>query len=218
MSAAFLEDSASVLVFAPHPDDELLGCGGLLHPGSRFGKRVVFATSMSERDKSACKAACAEYGATFRILFPGFDGALEQVPTAALTERIEREIDSSRPDVLLFSEDSHHPDHHKLFKCVLGALRQRGGGHQPNVVAAYSYPLNEVFFPAQGGGPIYKMVSEEVAEWKARMLANVYGYKMRERPSPLNRDGVLAWSRAMGVESGCFEYAEKMRLLIWRSA
>lgn len=218
MSAQFSKNRTSVLVFAPHPDDELLGCGGFLHPGERYGKRVVFATSGAERDNAACSTACAEYGATFSILFPGFDGSLEQVPTAELTERIEREIDSSRPGVLLFSEDSHHPDHHKLFKCVLGALRQRGGGHQPNVVAAYSYPLNEVFFPAPGGGPIYKKVSKKVAEWKARMLANVYGYKMREKPSPLNREGVLAWSRAMGVESGCFEYAEKMRLLIWRTA
>ena len=218
MSDVFGENRASVLVLAPHPDDELLGCGGSLHPESRFGKRVVFATSGDERDKAACKAACAEYGATFSILFPGFDGVLEQVPTAKLTERIEWEIDKSRPDVLLFSEDSHHPDHHKLFKCVLGALRQREGGHQPNVVAAYSYPLNEVFFPASGGGPIYKRLPEKVAEWKARILADVYGYKMRERPSPLNREGVLAWYRAMGVESGCFEYAEKMRLLIWRTA
>lgn len=216
--SAFLENRANVLVFAPHPDDELLGCGGFLHPEAQFGKRVVFATSGDERDDAACKAACTEYGATFNILFPGFDGALEQVPTAELTMRIEREIDAFRPDAVLFNEDSHHPDHHKLFKAVLGALRQRGGGHQPNVVAAYSYPLNEVFFPAPNGSPIYKRIPEEVAEWKARMLANVYGYKMRERPSPLNRDGVLAWSRAMGVESGCFEYAEKMRLLIWRTA
>jgi LmbE family N-acetylglucosaminyl deacetylase len=108
-----LPDARRIVVLAPHPDDESLGCGGLLLLASRRGAdiSVVFATDgddmliadspgdLGPRRREQATEACRILGA--RPIFLGFeDGRLADAvgDLAAALRRILAEI---RPDLVV---------------------------------------------------------------------------------------------------------------------
>ncbi len=120
-----LEDVTRVLVFAPHPDDETLGCGGLMALLARRGVPVqacivsdgglgdpegrMPGDTIERREAEACKAAIALGSLPPRFMrLP--DGGLSTV--SDLSEQLEIEIVTFQPDcILLPAESDAHLDH-----------------------------------------------------------------------------------------------------------
>ncbi len=117
-------DARRIVVLAPHPDDESLGCGGLLAHASRRGAdcTVVFATDgddillpdpprdVAARRREQARAACAILGA--QPVFLGFrDGTLSDV-VDELAAAFDRAFTDAEPDLIVlpwFGDD--HRDH-----------------------------------------------------------------------------------------------------------
>lgn len=137
--------AASALVVAPHPDDEVLGCGGLLAGLAAAGAavRVLFLTDGGGGEEGAVRAAYVERrrreaAAVADLLgFAGIehtglpDGRLGEHLDAACAA-LRRALLAQRPDLLLVpSPLEASRDHRAAFAALhrlLGPLRPAAGG------------------------------------------------------------------------------------------
>lgn len=124
-----------VLVIAPHPDDEVLGCGGMLalHAERGDSVRILICTdgagldgdaSLAETRRAECATACAALGLTDTRYLDFTDGKLADSPD--LVARLRTEIDSFAPEVCYApSAREYHPDHRAAHRAVRAALDDR---------------------------------------------------------------------------------------------
>ena len=135
-----------ILVLAPHPDDETIGCGGTLlrHAKQRDDVHVVFLTSgekgghgrpeaetLRVRENEARKAT--RIHGVSRIEFWHLpDGALR--PTAVAVELLRKKLKHFKPDrIYVTHEQEMHPDHRgavRLLRRALAGLK----GKSPEVL------------------------------------------------------------------------------------
>lgn len=142
----------SILVLAPHADDEVLGAGGLLAQSTRKGaKAFVWVASSSnytradgkevrraDRLEEAEKAARV-LGAILIGETKDAEGNLdEKVGHRALVKVIEDVIRAAQPQVVVIPGPSHHQDHQAVRKAALSAMR--GGQRGPSVILSFEYP------------------------------------------------------------------------------
>ncbi|MBV8516562.1 MAG: PIG-L family deacetylase [Acidobacteria bacterium] len=119
-----------LLVLAPHPDDEVIGCGGLvaLHLAEARPVRVVVATDGAQAGDAATREeesrrALASLGGHAQLEFLRFpDRALND----AAAEPLREHLLAFRPDLVLVpSPIEIHPDHFALAR-IFCELVQRG--------------------------------------------------------------------------------------------
>jgi LmbE family N-acetylglucosaminyl deacetylase len=127
-----------LLVLAPHPDDEVLGCGGLIAAMLAQGAEVQVVivsdggqggdAAQRERESIAAAAVLAGGRASLKPVFWRLpDRGLAMV--AGLAQRLQGLISSSAADcVLLPSPYEIHPDHRALCLAGVQALRGAEGG------------------------------------------------------------------------------------------
>lgn len=127
--------AASALVIAPHPDDEVLGCGGAIirHVQSRTPVRVVVVTDGTlgadageagrRKDESRAAAAILGYGE------PQFWDLPDQ-GLAYGEPLVERIADAIGDADLVYAPSplEMHPDHRALAMAAAEAVRRRGRG------------------------------------------------------------------------------------------
>lgn len=110
-----------LLVLAPHPDDEVIGCGGLLahHLRERRQVRVVVATDGGQAGDPAAREeetrrALALLGEV-HVDFLGFPDRELRDHRAAVTDQLAAILRQWRPDLILApSPVEFHPDHLEL--------------------------------------------------------------------------------------------------------
>ena len=131
--AAAEELPRRVLCLAPHPDDELIGCGGLLAFHAHRGDALRVVVMTSERSVEVARVREAEDRAGLASLgisdvrFLGFeDGAL--VTEAGVAQRLADELDAFAPELVYApSPFERHPDHRATFAALARAGRGRRG-------------------------------------------------------------------------------------------
>jgi LmbE family N-acetylglucosaminyl deacetylase len=173
--------AGNVLVIAPHPDDESIGCGGTICLHRQRGERVgvVFLTSgerglegvpaeracaIREREAEAALAVLGVQDADFlRLADLGLAGMI-----APGARRLHDFMASKPPDlVYLPHPDEAHPDHHAALALVRAALVQAGGGAPLPELRGY-----EVWTPmAAYGWP------EDISAVMARKLQAIRCYR-----------------------------------------
>ena len=207
-------ENKKILVIAPHADDEVLGVGGyLLHEKARGAEIMLVIGTIGGTDirqnydvrMAEFNAVCERLGAKGEVLFKNMDTLMDTLPAFEITSRLDRIVDSFRPDEIFINYRSLHQDHIKLYECALASMRLREG-YSPRLVALYEYPFATTQVGPIGGGYMYHDITDCIEEKVA--LFELYATQIRSTPSPLNREGVLALARIRGVECGR-EYAEK---------
>ncbi len=124
---------SNVLVIAPHPDDEAIGCGGtlLLHARRGDNVHIIFLTSGEGGGHGladAGKVREKEAGIASEILhvkgsdfWRGRDGKVRV--TRSLVDRTVETLDRLRPDLVYVTHrDEMHPDHRAAFRLLQRAL------------------------------------------------------------------------------------------------
>lgn len=135
------------LVIAPHPDDEVLGCGGTVARLTALGRVVEvvvvtrgmaprFDVAQADKVREEAKRAHAILGVsqTHFLDFPA--AGLDQVAGADLNDAIAAIVRDMRPDTLFlpFIGDLHF-DHKLVFDAGMVAARPQGNGFPERVLA-----------------------------------------------------------------------------------
>lgn len=218
-----------VLVFAPHPDDEAIGCGGLilrlLQAGSAV--RVVLVTDGSgagglppqaaQQRQQEFRASLARLGVQDHALLGLPDGGLQ--PSAPLFDAVRAQVRAFAPQWLVGPSAA---DAHRDHRCVAQALR----------LAALAEPAVQLSLEYETWGALpatHVLDISDVLETKlaalaehatamaqldyvraSRGLAHYRGLLLREkRPQPAgeaflcsSRDSGFAWPVGWGRPSG----------------
>lgn len=154
---------ARVLVLAPHPDDESIGCGGSIQRLVQAGVpvRVCFLTDGAQGDpalralaassaarrsgeaalvgrrRAEARAALTVLGVAQHDFFDAPDGGLgDAVDT--LAPKLAAVLDDWRPDtVLLPFLTDRHPDHHAASHCLAAAVQRTGEARAPDTCLGF---------------------------------------------------------------------------------
>lgn len=129
-----------VLVLSPHPDDDVIGCGGSikLHRDQGDNVEIIYLCGGNEREKEA-KAAASILGATGTTFWRYADGKLQTNKTSVELLRIK--ILSLKPDLIYVpSFLDPHPDHFETAKLVVETLAKMSSP-QINSLRIYSYEV-----------------------------------------------------------------------------
>lgn len=206
------------LIVAPHPDDELLGCGGTLLKRLAEGKTVgwVLMTAISE-DKGWSKqqvrkrdndiervreglGICAEH--LYRL---NFDSAeLDQVASSTLIGALSRIFKVFHPEeVFLPHPGDIHSDHRITFEAASACTKWF---RYPSVKRILTYEtLSETNFGldqvAVGFRPNLFVDITNQLQKKIELLA-IYESEIAEHPFPRSFDAVSAQALLRGAQSG----------------
>jgi LmbE family N-acetylglucosaminyl deacetylase len=203
--------SERVLVVAPHPDDEAIGCGGTLCLHRRRGDpvHVVFLTSgeqgVEDMPGAAARAAReAEARAAARVLdLSGVD--FLHLPDQGVGRQLERGarllrkvLGRHRPDVIYLPHpEESHPDHEAALPLVRQALAGLPGGAAGADLRGY-----EVWSPLTRHDWV-----EVVSEVMGQKLRAVRCYRSQLRPFRYDL-AVRGLNRYRGILAGRCRYAE----------
>ncbi|MGH3343214.1 MAG: PIG-L deacetylase family protein [Carbonactinosporaceae bacterium] len=227
-----------ILILAPHPDDEILGCGGLISR-VKNGCGEVYVQFMTVGDAADFSDAGASTGterlreidqvASFlrldrhHVAFPGPEHhlRLDAVPRLELLTVLERtsplSITALRPTAVALPEiTSYHQDHQVTAQAGMAALRpgEDGVKHQPAAVLAYEEVADGWSPDAVPPPNLFVELGEDELDTKIKALA-LYTSQWREHPSPRSEPALRGLAAVRGAQSGT-ELAEAFRCLRWR--
>lgn len=154
------------LVFAPHPDDETLSCGGyllkehkkgnltkvVLITGGRTGPNLVNAVNLADERNNEFISACKRLSAEYEIY--GFENNFFEGDKTKVIERIIKTIKNFKPEIVLIpqKEDIHriHGDVYyavkeAVYHCETGAYNSHSNGGIPRInLFCYESPKSEL--------------------------------------------------------------------------
>ncbi|RJF94250.1 PIG-L family deacetylase [Sphingomonas cavernae] len=193
-----LEGISRAMVIAPHPDDEVLGCGGTIARLATMGCRVTvvlatrgrpprFTESAVNMLEGEIAAAHARLGVARRhwLDFPAAE--LDRVPHAELNGALRDLVLSEEPEVLFvpFVGDIHL-DHQILFQSALVAARPSFETF-PRMVMAYE-TLSETNWNAPYLTPGFQPnIFVDIADHLSAKLEAFGCYASQLRPFPHER-------------------------------
>jgi len=219
-----------LLVIAPHPDDEVIGCGGLIQKIKENGGKVfvLFLTvgdtkDFSEKGKSSASSRKKEIEHVakflkydnYHIAFPGnkYHLKLDSLGQLALMNMIEREskvsIEKVKPTIVAFpSPTSYNQDHHMAALAAHAALRPAPNSlkHFVNIVLSYEevgdlWSLSANFTPNL-------LIPLSIEELDKKLTAiKLYITQYRKEPSTRSKETIMAHSKLLGSLCGN-QYAE----------
>lgn len=210
----------TILVFAPHPDDEVLGCGGVIAKYSQRGCKVFlcivtkayepeWSSSFIKNRPKEIKKASEILGIKefFTLDFPTVK--LDGVGKKKINDAFRKIILETQPDIVFvpFSGDLSH-DHQITHEAVLVAARP---GPKTSVTKILAYETPET---AWGTRPFQPTVYEDIELTLATKLEamKVYQNEVREFPQPRSLKGIEYLARKRGSEV-CLEAAEAFMLI-----
>ncbi|PSJ36390.1 PIG-L deacetylase family protein [Allosphingosinicella deserti] len=204
-----------VAIVAPHPDDEVLGCGGTIARLAKDGAQthVVIVTTgqeprfprkLVETVREEARRAHAALGVTTtRYLdFPAAE--LDRVPSSDLNAALGRALDDVAPDTLLlpFIGDIH-VDHQLVFNAALVWARPRGAS-APARILAYE-TLSETNWWAPGLTPAFiPNVFVDIGDELEAKLSAFAGFESQLKAFPDERS--LEAIRALAMARGATVY------------
>lgn len=137
-----------ILIFAPHPDDEIIGVGGTIAKRVQNGDEVyicvvtkarppMFSEEFVEQGRRECREADTRLGAK-ETLFLDFPAVmLETVPRFELNGSISKVVQEIKPDdVYIPHRGDMQLDHQMVVDAAMVAVRPRGA-YYPKRVYAY---------------------------------------------------------------------------------
>lgn len=207
----------NILVIAPHPDDEVLGCGGTIVRHAQKGDAVyllvvtkAYTPEWSEefiknRPKEVALAnKILGIKKTFFLDFPTVK--LDTIPQKILNAAIEKVIKEVAPDIMYIPHKGDlNRDHRLVFESALVAARP---SHNPvGKIVSYEV-LSETDFGQALEAFIPNIYVDISDVFNKKMEAmKVYGSELKEYPHPRSAEIIEILAKKRGSEGG-FKMAE----------
>lgn len=205
-----------VLVIAPHPDDETLGCGGTLLNHRKNGDELywfIMTTMVSggsnvdievqqyEAQRDAVRSAY-DFSGLFQFDFP--TTLLDTIPRRTVIAKCRHVFSQIAPDIVyLPSVYDVHSDHQIAFECAWSALKKF---RCPSVKKIYMYEtLSETENVAPVGRGSFVPTSfcdiSTTLEEKIR-IAKLYASEVADHPFPRSEAGMRSLALHRGAAAG----------------
>lgn len=187
------------LIVAPHADDEVLGCGGLLAKYPEECEVVVMAALSSTRMAEHADARVVlGYGATHLLGLP--DGSLS-VHMADMVRRLDAIVRIMKPVEMYLPYPDLHQDHIATYEAGMRAARasmKKDHWYVPNVfvydVAAYTLELR----PTGLKFDTFEDISGDPVLAKGKAM-DCYVSETAPPPSPANGAALIKQAEALGA-------------------
>lgn len=208
-----------ILVVAPHADDEVAGCGGMIAKTDDEVHLVVFAvgnsiqapivTRMAEMERSCNVLGISES----TMLYPRKSGYLDTIPMFEMVGRMDAVLETAQYDEVYIPSPCHMHDHTIVHDVMLAALRP-GVHHPPRLVAIYDH-----IWPGWVAVPHYGKMYTDITETLEAKVAAMRCYESqlaRHGPGhPISIETIEAIAAMRGLECG-YRYAERYTIILER--
>jgi LmbE family N-acetylglucosaminyl deacetylase len=212
-----------LVVVAPHPDDETLGCGGTISRFAELGTEVSVLVVSGHLpplyERTVFETSSKEAEAAFRIMgvgrseFLGIPATLvKDVPIAELNGKVSAFIGECEPDMVLIPFPDRHIDHRVIFDACVVACRPAHAG-APKVVLAYE-TLSETHWNVPGIEPAFvPEVFIDTTKYidKKKAALSCYASQLHHAPSR-SVEACMALAKFRGSQNGCV-YAEAFKVV-----
>ena len=216
-----------VLIIAPHPDDETIGCGGTLLKHTAAGDQIfwcigtkgyeprVSSEFLAKREVEIDQVAAA-YGCerVFKLDHP--TTRLDTVSQDQLIADFSEVVEAARPDCVYLNHSGDvHSDHRVIFEGVMSAIKPFSTSrHGVKKILSYEVPSSTDASLASFGRPFVPTVFTDIAAYIEQKLQifSLYPAEIQPYPQPRSLDSLKANARVRGATIGV-EYAEAFMLL-----
>jgi N-acetylglucosamine malate deacetylase 1 len=213
------------LVIAPHPDDEVLGCGGTILKRKKEGASIAWLliTKMENspdwtQDQAALRDSqilkIQEFFGFEKVFQLGYSTMkLDQVPMLSIVRDISNVLDEFKPnEVFIPFEGDVHSDHRIVHEAAISSTKTF---RAPYIDCLLSYEtLSETEFNLSDGvhfKPNYFVNIEEYLEEKIEAM-KIYASEVGEFPFPRSIDALNTLAKYRGSNSG-LKAAEAFKVL-----
>lgn len=202
-----------ILVIAPHPDDEILGCGGVIVKYSKKGDDIYLCIVtkaytpdwteefLKNRPKEIAEASkVLGIKKTYFLDFPTVK--LDTIPQKELNDKLSKIINEVKPEIVFTCHMGDlNRDHRLVFEATLVATRPNSE-HKIKKILSYETPSEtewgrqfKEFSPN-----VYEDISEEI-EAKIEAM-KIYKSELKEFPHPRSIEGIEVLAKKRGSEAG----------------
>jgi len=216
-----------ILVVAPHPDDETLGCGGTLLKHQTAGDEIswcivtagyeprVSAEFLANREKEI-DAVAAAFGFKKVIKLNHPTTRLDTVSQEQLISNFFEVIDSTRPDSIYLNHSGDvHSDHRVIFEAVMSAVKPfNTSRHGVKRILSYEVPSSTDQATPGFRAPFVPTVFSDITPHIEKKLEifSMFPVEVQPYPQPRALESIKALARTRGATIGV-EYAEAFMLL-----
>ena len=204
-----------ILVIAPHADDEVLGCGGVIAKHARSGDAVhvlvatkgdpeMFPAPLLERIRAELAEAHAVLGIA-GVTFLDFPAPkLDMVPIHLLADQIAAQIVRLQPDTVFMPHRGDvHSDHRACYWGTLVACRPQPDRKTARLLCYET--LSETEWGAPEGSEVFiPNVFIDISCSLDEKLQAMRCYRSQLKPAPHSRSlqGIEALARVRGAAAG----------------
>lgn len=216
-----------VLIIAPHPDDEVLGCGGIIKKYTKKGEEVYlcivtkaytpdWSEDFIENRKKEIECSVKNLGIKEIIFLELPTVKLDTIPQKELNDSISKCVQKIKPDVLFipFYGDINK-DHKLVSEASLIAARPKPGFYIKKVYC-YEIPSETDWAkPAQKIEDVFAPnFYEDISDFLDDKLKTMQCYKseLKDYPHPRSLEGIKVLAQKRGTECGV-KAAEAFMLL-----
>ena len=219
-----------ILIIAAHPDDEILGCGGMI---SKFRKSDIDFKVIFIGEGSTCRFnSISDKGAKEEIIkrnnyaidvmeFIGIKkykfynlpcGRLDKVPIIEINKIIEKNINEYAPDaVFTHSSSDCNNDHKIIFNSSLMATRPVPNNNVLNLFSFEILTSSEWNFENQFIPNYFLKLDDDDLKLKIDSI-NMYESEIKKYPFPRSSEGIKTLAMYRGMQVGV-KYAEAFKLI-----
>lgn len=214
-----------LLVIAPHPDDEVLGCAGLINKVKSLGGKVyvLFMTvgntqDFSKSGSSSFRQRVSEIEKVaqflkyddYTIAFPGdsFHLKLDKIPQLELISTIERgdlSLNSLNPTIVVIPQPSdYNQDHRAVAQAAIAALRPAPNEfkYSPAIILGSEFSPTTAWSVAPINPPNF-FVALTKQELNAKVEAmNIYSSQKRGGAHSRSTRAIKSLASLRGIQSG----------------
>ena len=195
-----------ILIVAPHADDEVIGCGGLLARAHREGKEtaVVVVTvehtdRMAELEQSAAILGVSHVTALWDVPF------LDRITDSEIVGRLDLAMEKYRPQLVCIpSMAGYHQEHRRVAGLAVSAMRPglaRTSGADVCSVWYYEAPA-DVSSPTGAWSPTITVELSELDLKKKLDAMKAHASQCRAYPSERSVEALEALARLRGCQIG----------------
>jgi N-acetylglucosamine malate deacetylase 1 len=214
-----------ILVVAPHPDDETLGCGGTILKHIRAGDEVhwLVVTNITAEEWGGDKVKIRQveikkvsqmyqFKSTNNLNLPA--AKLDSILMSDIVGKVSKVIQKIQPRVVYINNYSDvHTDHQITFKAVISATKSFRHPYIEKILMYETLSETE-FYPKLGGISFQPNIFVDITDFfsiKCQIMKE-YGSEVMDSPYPRSIDTIESLARYRGARIG-EKYAEAFQLI-----